>query len=266
MSLDVFSLQDRVAIVTGGASGLGRRIVGVLASAGASVAVADLDRANGQAVAEEQVRYGRHVTYIPMDVTQPEAVERAVDQLVSMQKRLDIGVNAAGVSGGRPTDKTAYDVWRYVIETDLSGVYYCCVEYAKVMKEQQCGTIINIASMSATVVNHFPQSAVEESYLQGVPAYCAAKAGVKQLTKALAAQWARYGIRVNCISPGYMQTKMTEAILSIPGVCETIIEDTPLRRVGQPCDLDGLVLYLSSDASEFMTGSEVIIDGGYTIW
>ena len=120
--------------------------------------------------------------------------------------------------------------------------------------------------MSATVVNNFPQPPVEDSRLLGIPAYCAAKAGVKQLTKVLAAQLSQHGIRVNCISPGYMNTEMTTEIFRMPEVIEQIEKETPLGKVGQPKDLDGLILYLSSGASDFMTGSELMIDGGYSIW
>ena len=134
------------------------------------------------------------------------------------------------------------------------------------MKKQRHGKIINIASMSATVVNNFPQPPVEDSRLLGIPAYCAAKAGVKQLTKVLAAQLSQHGIRVNCISPGYMNTEMTTEIFRMPEVIEQIEKETPLGKVGQPKDLDGLILYLSSGASDFMTGSELMIDGGYSIW
>lgn len=266
MIFDLFSLQGQVAIVTGGASGLGRRMVQTLASAGASVVVADINESGARKVAEEQSGQGKHVTYVKMDVTQPESVEAAVEKTVFTHNKLDIGVNAAGVASGWSPHDTPYEIWQYMIEVNLSGVYLCCIEYAKIMKKQMFGKIINIASMSATIVNHFPQPPIDESHLQGVPAYCAAKAGVRQLTKVLAAEWARYGIRVNCISPGYMKTEMTNGLLSMSEVHERIIEDTPLGRIGNPGDLDGLILYLSSDASGFVTGSEMMVDGGYTIW
>jgi NAD(P)-dependent dehydrogenase (short-subunit alcohol dehydrogenase family) len=201
-----------------------------------------------------------------MDVADVDSVKQAVKRVASMYDRLDIGVNAAGVAGGRPEDENPLTIWRHVIDVDLNGVYYCCLEYASIMKGQKYGKIINIASMSATIVNNFPQPPVEESRLLGLPAYCAAKAGVKQLTKVLAAQWAKYDIYVNCISPGYMHTEMTKEIFEMPEVIKNIEEETPLRRVGKPEDLDGLILYLVSDASDFMTGSDLVIDGGYTIW
>lgn len=262
----IFSVTGKVAIVTGGASGLGQRMASVLTGNGASVAIADVNVEGAQALAQSLATAGGTAIAVRLDATDPQSVEHAASAVVAQFGRLDIGVNAAGVAGGRSGDENPITIWRRVIDVDLSGVYFCCLAYSKLMKRQRSGTIINIASMSASVVNRFPQPPVTAARMMGLPAYCAAKAGVKQLTKVLAAEWARDGIRVNCISPGYMATEMTREIFEMPEVVEQIQSDTPVRRVGQPDDLDGVLLYLSSSASAFMTGADVLVDGGYTVW
>ena len=227
MDKNMFDLTGKVAIVTGGASGLGRRIAQTLASARASVAVADINIVGAQNVAREITEDGGSAIATKMNVTSIDDIKNAVSEVVSAFKRLDICVNAAGVAGGRPEDEEPSDIWKHIINVDLSGVYYCCMEYANIMKEQGSGKIINVASMSASIVNNFPQPPVDESRLLGLPAYCAAKAGVKQLTKVFAAQWADYGIRVNSISPGYMSTEMTREIFGMPEVINKIRRKPP---------------------------------------
>lgn len=266
MDNNLFDLSGKVAFVTGAAGGLGQRIALTLAGAGATVAVADINEHGAQALADRITATGGIAITAKMDVTDPGSVKCAIQHVVDNQGRINIGVNAAGVAGGQPEDTTPITIWHRVMNVDLDGVYYCCLEYAEAMKNKGGGKIINIASMSSTVVNNFPQPPVDESRLLGLPAYCAAKAGVVQLTRVLAAQWAKYGIRANCISPGYMRTAMTNEIFNMPEVIQSIESLTPLGRVGVPEDIDGLVLYLASDASDFMTGSEILIDGGYTIW
>ena len=266
MKENAFDLTGKVAVVTGAASGLGERIAQTLAAAGAAVLVADINESGAEEVAEKINDSGASAFALRMDVADLDSVKRAVQQILSTHSRIDIGVNAAGVSGGRPEDETQIAIWHHIINVNLTGTYYCCLEYANIMKEQQYGKIINLASMSGTVVNNFPQPPIDESRLLGLPAYCATKAGVAQLTKVFAAQWAKSGIRVNSISPGYMRTAMTDEIFDMPEVINSIERQTPLGRVGRPEDLDGLILYLASDTSDFMTGTEIMIDGGYTIW
>lgn len=262
----LFDLSNKVAFVTGGASGLGARMAATLAAAGARVAVADKDIGRAEGVARTLTTAGADAVAVAIDVSDPSDVARAAEAVVRRFDRLDIAVNAAGVAGGREGEEDPVAIWRHVIDVDLSGLYYCCLACAEPMRRAGGGSIVNIASMSANIVNNFPQPPVAESRVAGLPAYCAAKAGVKQLTKVLAAQWARAGIRVNCISPGYMATEMTREVFDMPEVIASIHDKTPLGRVGRPEDLDGLVLYLASNASSFMTGAELLIDGGYSIW
>lgn len=266
MSSDMFNLEGKKAMVTGGASGVGKEIARTLAEAGADVAVVDINRAGAEEVAQEISAMGRRSIAEALDVSNIEQVGDVVQKIRSELGRIDIAVNAAGVADGRETDTTAADIWKTIMDVDLNGVFYCCWEEGKVMIEQKYGKIINIASMSATVVNKFPEEAVPQSRQLGLPAYCAAKAGVKQLTKVLAAFWARHNIRVNCISPGYLRTPLTLELTEAPDVVKALEDATPLGRFGVPEDLRGLVIYLASDSSDFMTGTEVVIDGGYTIW
>lgn len=267
----LFDLTGRVALVTGGASGLGARMAAALAAAGARVALADRNADRAAEVARSLSTgggaggAGGEAMALPMDVTDPHGVRRGVDRVVQRFGRLDVAVNAAGVAGGPEGEDDPVAVWRHVIDVDLSGVYYCCLACAEPMRRAGGGSIVNIASMSANIVNNFPQPPVDEARVAALPAYCAAKAGVKQLTRALAARWAP-AIRVNCISPGYMATEMTRGIFEMPEVVAAINGATPLRRVGRPEDLDGLVVYLASPASTFVTGAEMLIDGGYSVW
>lgn len=272
-SLSLFDLRGRAAIVTGAASGLGQRMARALAQHGANVVAADLDVDGARRTALAVHELGGKSIGVRIDVTDAQSCAEAVAETVSHFGRLDIGVNAAGVAGGKPGDDNPITIWQHVINVDLSGVYYCCLAQADAMRRSRgnkdlgSSSIVNIASMSADIVNHFPQPPVDESRVLGLASYCAAKAGVKQLTKVLAAQWARDGIRVNCISPGYMATAMTKEIFEMPEVIDQIRSETPLRRVGQPEDLDGAVVFLSSSAaSSFVTGAEMLIDGGYTVW
>jgi NAD(P)-dependent dehydrogenase (short-subunit alcohol dehydrogenase family) len=262
----LFKVQGMAAIVTGGASGLGQQMARTLAAHGAAVAVADRNLAGAKSVSASLEAQGLKAIPIEIDVSDLASVQRGTKQLMSHFGQIDIAVNAAGVAGGQVGDENPITIWRHIIDVDLSGVYYCCLAVAEMMRAQRFGTIINIASMSAAIVNHFPQPPVTESRILGLSAYCAAKAGVKQLTKVLASQWAPHGIRVNCISPGYMATEMNREIFEMPEVVRQINAETPLHRIGQPRDLDGAVLYLASDASSFMTGAELLIDGGYTLW
>lgn len=266
MITDLYSLHGKRAVVTGGASGLGKGIAMALAGAGADVAVLDINEQGAQQVSRQISDLGKRSIAMRLDVTNYEQVKQVIEKVGLELAGIDIAVNAAGIASGLEQDKTADAIWRRVINVNLTGLYYCCLEEGEIMKTQKQGKIMNMASMSATVVNRFPEDIVDESRQIGLPAYCSAKAGVRQLTKTLAAFWAKYNIRVNCISPGYMATPLTEEIFQIPEIINAIRRDTPLGRVGVPADLAGIAVYLASDSSDFMTGSEIVIDGGYTLW
>ena len=262
----MFDLKGKHGLVVGGASGLGRAMALSLATSGADVAILDINLAEAERVAAQITEIGRDSSAVAVDVTSYSSVAQAVEQVVARYDTVDIAVNAAGIADGGPEDTTPEAIWRRIIDVNLTGVYFCCQHESEVMKRQGSGRIVNVGSMSSAVVNRFPAQYVPESRQTGLFPYCSAKAGVKQLTRVFAAFLAPHGVRVNCVSPGYMRTPLTEGVFADPGLVEALERDTPIGRIGKPEDLDALIVYLASDGSDFMTGSEIFIDGGFTIY
>jgi len=251
MENNVFSLQDRVAVVTGGGRSLGLQISRALRDAGADVVVAEVNAETGAEAAEELGG-----TFVRTDVTDPTSVREMVAAVVESHGRIDVLVNNAGVVHNIPSEEVPDDEWRKVMSVNLDGVFYCCREVGRAMLERGSGAIVNIASMSGVISNHpQPQSA-----------YNASKAGVIMLTKSLAGEWAGRGVRVNAVSPGYIRTPMTEAGMSNQEWADVWISSTPIGRLAEPEEIAPAVLYLASDASSFATGTNLLIDGGYTSW
>jgi NAD(P)-dependent dehydrogenase (short-subunit alcohol dehydrogenase family) len=252
----LFDLTGRVAIVTGGANGIGREIVRLLGSAGASIVVADLDGTTGEAVAREERAAGRSAMAVAVDVSRPDQVRAMTDEVMARRGRIDVLVNDAGICINAPAEVSKDEDWRRVIDINLDGTFWCSREVGRVMLERGGGSIVNIASMSGLIVN-WPQPQA---------AYNASKAAVIQLTRSLASEWASRGVRVNSVSPGYIGTAMTRRGMATAGWGETWLERSPMRRLGEPRDVAYAVLYLASDASRFATGTNLVIDGGYSIW
>lgn len=251
-----FGLSGRVAVVTGGGRGLGEVFCHTYAQAGASVLVADVIEDNARKVADELADLGYKAAAIAVDVTSTESVDAMVAHAVETFGGVDVLMNNAGVVINEKGEEMTDEQWDHVVRVDLDGVFKCCRAVAPTMIAQKRGAIVNIASMSGSISNH-PQPQC---------AYNAAKAGVIMLTKSLAGEWAPHNVRVNSISPGYMNTDMTRGGIENPELYPVWIESTPMRRCGKPDELAGLALYLSSDASSYMTGTDVIIDGGYHVW
>jgi NAD(P)-dependent dehydrogenase (short-subunit alcohol dehydrogenase family) len=258
--LDLFSLAGQVALVTGAARGLGRQMALALAEAGADVAICDLLVEEGRRTAAELAALGRRSCFGKVDVTRSEEIEAFLGQVVAELGQIDILVNNAGISSdGLALDEEADDAWRRMIDTNLSSMFYVGKRVARHMIERGAGgVIVNIASINSLVISNIAPR-------HNVP-YCVAKAGVAQLTRGMAADWAPYGIRANAIAPGTMLTAQTAASRKYPEIVERIVANTPMKRYGEEEEIKGLVVYLASPASSFMTGSLVVMDGGTTIW
>jgi NAD(P)-dependent dehydrogenase (short-subunit alcohol dehydrogenase family) len=260
-TLDLFSLRGTVAVVTGGARALGYQHALALAEAGADVAICDLLEREGEAAARALAEEtGRRTFFAPADVTRTDQIDAFLDQAEARLGPIDILVNnAARPSEGCPLEEVGDDLWRSILDTNLSSQFYVGRRVAaRLIARKAPGRIINIASMNATVIGNLaPRHNV---------AYCVAKAGVAHLTRGMAAEWAPYGIRVNAVAPGFILTDQTRASASVPEIYRRNVENTPMKRYGRLDELKGTIVYLASEASSFMTGSLVTVDGGYTIW
>jgi len=247
----LFDLTGKNAFITGGSQGIGKTIALAYADFGANVAIANRDIAQAELTCEEIRAKGVKAIAIQTDVTEPEQVNAMVQKVVDEFGSLDIAVNNAGIANLNAAEDISYEDWLQVLDVNLNGVFLCAQAAGKVMLKQGYGSIINTASISASIIN-VPQK---------IANYCTSKAGVKHLTKALAVEWAERGVRVNSISPGYIAT---ELVKSLTEYLPTWTEKTPAGRIGTPEDLIGAYVYLASDASKWTTGSDIVIDGGYT--
>ncbi len=256
MDPEKFSLEKQVAIVTGGGQGLGKVFCLALAEAGADIVVAELNAETGpQTVAEIEQR-GRRGLFVSTDVRSRNSVHAMVERAIESLGRVDVLVNNAGIVKWAPAEEVTEEDWRMVIDVNLNGLFFCCQAAARPMIAQRSGSIINIASMSAFIVNR-PQCQAS---------YNTSKAAVVHLTRSLATEWAPYNIRVNAIAPGYMGTPMARPFFDDPCYGGRWIPDIPMGRPGEPEELGPLAVFLASKASSYMTGATVVIDGGFTAW
>lgn len=250
--LNLFDVTGRKALVTGAGRGIGRVLALALAEAGCDVSILVRNTEDAEAVVKDIERLGRKGMAVQADVRKKGQVDRAFAETVEKLGCLDICVNNAGISIQKPAEEMPEEDWDSILDTNMKGVFLGCQAAARVMIPQRRGSIINIASLSGSAVNVPQKQAV----------YNTSKAGVVMLTKSLAVEWAQYGIRVNSISPGYIKTEMTLAAMT--HLFPTWESLTPMGRLGEPEELRGAVLYLASDASSYMTGHDLVIDGGYT--
>ncbi len=246
-----FRLDGRVAIVTGGAGGIGYETAKALQESGARTALVDINPDLGQKAAKEL-----ESSFFQADLTKSEQVRKVAEQVQQKYGRLDIAFNNAGITCNVPSEDSSDDDWLRVINVNLNAVFFCCREFGKLMLQQGKGSIINTASMSGIISNTpQPQSA-----------YNASKGGVIMLTKSLAGEWAKRGVRVNSVSPGYIGTELTKKGMSRTDWYDDWLKFTPMGRVGEPREVAATVVFLASDASSFFTGSNLVVDGGYTCW
>jgi len=249
----LFDLTGKVAIVTGAGRGLGKAIAAGLAGFGADVVLCGRTAATLEAATEELTAAGAKAWWQTVDVSKEADVLALLAAVQERHGRLDILVNNAGVNPiYRRPEKTSLEDWASIVDINLTGVFLCCRHLGGAMVAQGSGSIINVSSVAGHV-----------GLAKSVP-YCAAKGGVELATRALALDWAANGVRVNSIAPAFFETDLTAGMREHPELSQRLLDQTPLGRFGKPEDMVGAVVYLASDASAYVTGHSLVVDGGWT--
>jgi galactitol 2-dehydrogenase (L-tagatose-forming) len=253
---NAFDLTGSVAVVTGGSRGIGFEAAMALGACGAKVILASRDRSVIDESVGKLVKAGVDASPLALDVTDSVAVTKEADTIVAEHGKVDILVNSAGIARLNSALETADDEWRAVMDLNVNGMFWCCRAFGRHMVAAGKGAIVNLGSMSGLIVNR-PQTA---------PSYMASKGAVHMLTKALAVEWAKSGVRVTALAPGYISTDMTLKMRERPELFNVWLEMTPMGRLGETSEVAAAVLYLASSASGYVTGAILSIDGGYTAW
>jgi NAD(P)-dependent dehydrogenase (short-subunit alcohol dehydrogenase family) len=247
---DKFSLAGKRAIVTGASRGLGQYFARALARAGADLIITARDKKDCEGFRQEILSSGREVAAFSLDVRDEDSINDLAKQVFEVYENVDILVNNAGCNIRKPVLETTWEDWNTVLDTNLRGTFFMCKAFGKAMIEREYGKIINVGSVTSVF-----------GY-GGIVPYCASRGGVMQLTKALADEWGEFGINVNVLAPGWFKTAQTRVLYENREWVEYLCDRIPLKRPGSPNDLDGTVVFLASDASEYITGQLILVDGG----
>ena len=247
-----FDLTGKAALITGGGKGLGRTIAAALARAGADVAITSRTQADLDAVAGELQQHGRQVLSVRADVTNEESIRALVQEVVGQFGRIDILVNNAGVEGAGAIVDMDAERWDHVLDVNLRAPMLCCKHVGPHMIRRRQGKVINVASVMASRVARY------------LGAYAASKAGVVQLTRTLALEWIRHNIQVNALCPGYFLTSMNEEFFASE-TGRNLMAKLPLGRLGEAHEIEGAAVFLASDATSYITGATLYVDGGHAL-
>ncbi|MCX8038782.1 MAG: glucose 1-dehydrogenase [Candidatus Sumerlaeia bacterium] len=250
MNANPFDLTGRVAIVTGTSRGLGQYMGRALARAGADLVITSRNRESLEPFRAEIESLGRKALPLELDVTNYDSIQRMVEAAVAHYGKIDILVNNAGCNRRKPALEVTWEDWSYVVDTNLRGAFFVAQAVARHMIPRRYGRIINIGSVTCVF-----------GYA-GMAPYCASRGGIKQMTMSLADDWGPHGITVNCLAPGWFKTAQNAALYEDEEWVAYLCDRIPLKRPGQPNDLGGAVVFLASDASEYITGQTLLVDGG----
>ena len=251
MSLSDFSLENKVALITGGTSGLGKMMALALAKAGAFVWIAS-SRDNADETLQEIKQQGSNGSFVQVDVTSSDALEKTVSHILEQSNRIDILINAAGINPRTSAEELTLNDWQKTIDINLTAPFYLSQLVADTMRENNWGRIINIASLQSL-----------RAFDNSIP-YGASKGGVMQLTRALAQAYSKDGILVNAIAPGFFRTNLTESLFQNPDKLKELANKTMMGRNGEEKDIFGISVFLCSDANSYVTGQTVFLDGGFS--
>ncbi|TCL62437.1 gluconate 5-dehydrogenase [Hydrogenispora ethanolica] len=250
MAEQLFDLTGKVAIITGASRGLGQYLGWALAKAGADLVITSRNRDSLRPFREEIAALGRRVLPLKLDVRDYDSIQAMAEAVHREFGRIDILVNNAGCNLRKPALEVSWDDWNLILETNLRGPFFVAQAVARKMIPRHYGRIINIGSVTSVF-----------GYA-GITPYCASRGGIKQMTMSLADDWGVHGITVNCLAPGWFKTAQNAVLYEDPQWLEYICDRIPLKRPGQPSDLDGAVVFLASDASQYVTGQTLLVDGG----